>query len=289
MAIGVNTATDTTFPHYVDWGAIILGAFVASATSMVLFAFGTGIGLSTLSPYPGESVSKATYFVLLGLWTIWVIVFSSVVGGYIAGRLRRRIGDATEHESDVRDGAHGLGVWGLGVVVASLFIALGVAGVIGTTSKVVGAGAAAAAAKDPNTATVDALFRIPPNATSANMTDRNGVVRSRDKAADSAEIARLLTTDMVRGELPAEDKSYVASLVAAHTGMTQAQADERVDQVLAEAKHKADQARKAGIIIAFITAASLLVGAAAAAGAATMGGRHRDQNTDTSAIWRWPA
>jgi hypothetical protein len=69
--------------------------------------------------------------------------------------------------------------------------------------------------------------------------------------------------------------------------MTQAQAEERVDQVLAEAKHNADQARKAGIIVAFITAASLLVGAAAAAGAAAMGGRHRDANTDTSAIWRW--
>lgn len=283
MATALNTTTDTTFPHYVDWGAIILGAFVASAASMVLFAFGTGIGLSTLSPYPGESVSKTTYYVLLGLWTIWVIVFSSMVGGYIAGRLRRRIGDSTEHESDVRDGAHGLGVWGVGVVVASLFIALGVAGVIGTTSKVAGAGAAAAALKDPNASTVDALFR-PPTGT----VERGAAVREHDKAADSAEIMRLLATHVGRNELSADDKAYIASLVAAHTGMTQTEARERVDEVLADARHKADQARKAGIMIAFITAAALLVGAAAAAGAATMGGRHRDQNTDTGAMWRWP-
>jgi hypothetical protein len=92
---------------------------------------------------------------------------------------------------------------------------------------------------------------------------------------------------MVRGELNATDKTYVASLVAANTGMTQAEAERRVTEVIAEAKQKAETARKLGILIAFATAVALLVGAAAAAWAATLGGKHRDEGTDHSHFWRW--
>lgn len=56
---------------------------------------------------------------------------------------------------------------------------------------------------------------------------------------------------------------------------------------LKTAKQKADAARNIGILIAFATAVTLLVAGAAAAWAATLGGKHRDELTDTSAFWRW--
>src|SRR2546423_1757001 len=114
--LGTVGASSQPVMHYVDWGSVLAGTAVATAVSIVLFSFGTAVGLSMVSPYDGAGVSNGAYFAVFGLWMLWVIVSSSMAGGYIAGRLRRRIGDATAHEIDVRDGTHGLVVWALGVI-----------------------------------------------------------------------------------------------------------------------------------------------------------------------------
>jgi hypothetical protein len=238
-----------------------------------------------VSPYAGEGASKAGYFTALGLWTIWVVALSCMSGGYLAGRLRHRIGDASEHEVEVRDGSHGIGVWALSVVIAYVVLAMGVSGLVGTAAKVAGP-AAAVAANDPNAATLDALFRRDVSETSGNLLATPST-HARAVEADRAEISRLLTDAPRRTGLSASDRTYVARIVAANTGMSQREAEERVDQTLAEAKRKADAARKLGILTAFATAAALLIGGAAAAWASTMGGRHRDRQTDFSVFWRW--
>jgi hypothetical protein len=292
----LSVSTDTS-AGYVDWCAIAAGAMLATAVSIILFTFGTAIGLSMVSPYEGEGVSRAAYLATLGLWTLWVIVSSFMAGGYLAGRLRRRVGDATEHEVDVRDGAHGLLVWATGVVVASLLLMLGVTGAVGTAAKA-GAPAAAAASDDNGggmTAfTVDALFRAPANgaAPQASVDPATGAMssmppRDDDAARDRDEVSRLLTYGLSDGRFGSDDKAHVARLISRRTGMSETEAQARIDTVLAKAKETADAARKIGVIVGFLTAAALLVGAAAGAWAAAVGGRHRDQNTDTAAFWRW--
>jgi hypothetical protein len=259
--------------HYVDWGAILAGVAVAAGISIVLSAFGTAIGFSMVSPYEGEGTPRAVYLTVLGLWTLWIVVSSFMAGGYIAGRLRRRTGDGNPHEVEVRDGAHGLIVWGLGIVVASMLLVLGISGTAGSIAKVT-AVAASNDRSDPVGYTVDSLFRGERSAPAATEAERR-------------EVARILTLGTVRGEVTAENKAYIAKLVSAKTGMPLAEAERRVNDVLAEARHKADVARKAGIVVGFLSAAALLVAAAAAAWAATLGGRHRDQGSDTSSFWRW--
>jgi len=293
----LSVATDTG-AGYVDWCAIAAGAMLATAVSIILFTFGTAIGLSMVSPYEGEGASRAAYFAALGLWTVWIIVSSFMAGGYLAGRLRRRVGDGTEHEVDVRDGAHGLLVWATGVVIASLLLMLGVTGAVGTAVKA-GAPAAAVAADDNGgggmTAyTVDALFRAPANGTSpqASVDPATGVMTSAPSSdagasRDRDEVSRLLTYGLVDGQLGSDDKAHVARLISNRTGMSETEAQARIDTVLAKAKQTADAARKIGLIVGFLTAAALLIGAAAGAWAAALGGRHRDQNTDTAAFWRW--
>ena len=73
--------------------------------------------------------------------------------------------------------------------------------------------------------------------------------------------------------------------------MSQAEAQQRVDATLADAKAKAkaaaDKARKAGIISAFISIVSLLIGAVGAWWAASMGGRDRDARTAFTLFGRW--
>jgi len=248
------------------------GVAVAAGISIVMVAFGTAIGFTMASPYEGAGASRAVYLTTLGLWTLWVVVSSFMAGGYIAGRLRKRTGDGTEHEVEVRDGTHGLVVWGLGVLVASLLLALGVSGAVGSIAKVTAA--VSDERSDPIGYTVDSLFRAADRSSPAGEAERK-------------EVARILTQGTVRGEVTTDNRTYIAHLVSSKTGLSQTEAERRVNEVLSDAKRKADAARKAGIVVGFLSAAALLVAAAAAAWAATLGGRHRDQGTDTSSFWRW--
>jgi hypothetical protein len=325
MAIEQTLTTGVTTPahSYVDWCAIALGTVLAAAISIVLFTFGTGIGLSLVSPYEGEGVSAPVYFVVLALWVLFVQVFSYTAGGYVAGRLRKRVGDATLHEVQMRDGAHGLGVWAFGVVIVSFFVVLGATGVGAIIGGSAAAGGAAGAASDDEGGDrtgymVDTLFRttgaapsapraaqsVPPaDPTAVAPADPAAVapapaepdigtrqVQSSDRA-DRDEVGRILRFGIPggagRGELSADNRTYAAQLIAGRTGLSQAEAEARIDTALAEAKEAADKARKAGIVTAFLLAAALLVAGAAAARAAAVGGRHRDENTDTGRFWGW--
>lgn len=112
-----------------DWGAILAGATLATALGLVLLTFGASLGLSVSSPYEGEGLSPVAYAVAAGLYLLWVQLISFSLGGYVAARLRLRVGDANEHEVDVRDGLHGLLVWGVGVIAAAFIAVVGMSGV----------------------------------------------------------------------------------------------------------------------------------------------------------------
>src|SRR5690606_10427816 len=150
---------------YVDWPAIFAGTVVATAISFLLVTFGSAIGLSLTSAYEGEGMSLTWFAIAAGLWLLWVQVSSFFAGGYLAGRLRRRHGDATEHESDLRDGAHGLVVWGLGLLLGAAIAWTGIAGVAATATGALGTTATAAAeALDPAELLVDRSLRGQPGA-----------------------------------------------------------------------------------------------------------------------------
>ncbi len=266
---------------YVDWSAVVAGSVLASAISLVLLTFGTAIGLSMTSPFENEGASGPVFAIALGLWLLWVIVSSFLAGGYLAGRLRPRVGDATQQEVEIRDGAHGLTVWALGILVAGLLTVGGISAVMRGASDVAGSVASAASGgnggADPFGYVVDSLFRSPPSAPA----------NSTESAPARHEIARILAKSATRGEMANDDKEYIGRLVAERTGLELAEAQQRVDEVLATAKSAAESARKAGVVFAFLTAAALLAGAAAAWWGASTGGRHRDEGTDFSRLLRW--
>jgi len=87
------------------------------------------------------------------------------------------------------------------------------------------------------------------------------------------------------GDVPAADKKYLAQLVATRTGLSQAEAEKRVDEVLAQekaaelkARQAADTARKAASYASIFTALAMLIGAFIACAAAALGGQLRDQH-----------
>ena len=108
------------------------------------------------------------------------------------------------------------------------------------------------------------------------------------------EVSRILLMGAADGSLSSDDRAYLARVVAARTGLSQADADKRVDALSEQMKSSADKlraatetARKAGILLAFLTAATMVLGAAAAWWGAGMGGRHRDEKFDASHLTRW--
>ena len=106
-------------------------------------------------------------------------------------------------------------------------------------------------------------------------------------ADQRVEIGKIFATSLSAGSLAADDRAYLGQVVAKRTGISQADAEARVDAVYgraakaaADAKAKAQQAaetaRKAGAHTALWMFVALLLGAFVAALAATAGGRQRD-------------
>jgi hypothetical protein len=270
----------------VDWGAIIAGAILASAITFVLLTFGSAIGITVTSPFKGEGLRGTALAVAIALWVLAVEIFSFIAGAYLAGRLRRRMPDATEAEAEMRDAWHGLLVWALGTLIGAYLAASALSGVArgaaeaartagsgAVTASTAGAPGTAATASDPLGYVADKLLR-----------SETYAVTTADPEASRAEVVRILAAGTVSGEVPADDRAYVAQLVAARTGLSQSDAEKRVDEVLAKAdavvRTAAEKARRAGVLLAFLTAASLLAAAAAAWWAARLGGRHRDQGVE---------
>jgi hypothetical protein len=285
-AIVAGRDADADTRSYLDWPAVFAGAVVASAISLVLVTFGSAIGLSLTSPFDNTGMSAVGLAIALGLWLVWVQVSSFMAGGYVTGRMRRRAYDATEHESDVRDGMHGLVMWGTGVLVGALFLALSVGGAATTAATAAGGAAQAAVEKMANAAqgtnpfsqAVDTAFRS-----------------SRPEAGNSAdarnEAMAIVARGVANGDIPEADRTYLTQVIAARTNVPEDEAKTRVDtmitnaqQAAEEAKQKAQRAKHFAVIAAFLAAASLAISAAAAFWAAGMGGRHRDEGT---VIARW--
>jgi hypothetical protein len=124
---------------------------------------------------------------------------------------------------------------------------------------------------------VDTLLR--PNNPTAENTANSGDTRR--------ELTRLLTADFRNGAEPSTaDRSYVAKVVAARTGLSPADADKRVSDVITQVKADLDKARKTAMQLAIWLTLSLFVGAFSASLAATEGGGLRDGTWGKRALRR---
>jgi hypothetical protein len=102
----------------VAWPAVIAGAFVAAAVSLLLLMLGSGIGLASVSPWSGSGVSATTFTLAAAIWLVIVQWLASGLGGYFAGRLRTKWSGAHTHEVFFRDTAHGLLTWAVAAVIS---------------------------------------------------------------------------------------------------------------------------------------------------------------------------
>lgn len=296
-------------PRSVQWGAIVLGALGATAISMVLLAFGAGIGLSATSAQPYAGASAKALAVISALYTAITMVAAFAAGGYITGRMRLPATADDIAEGDFRDGAHGFGVWALGLVLGAAVAASGIAGVVKTavqaTTAVAGAATAGAASNpqltsqismSPTDYAIDRILAPAPaagapagNAAATGTAAPTDAPAAAPKAVPSraemtAPVTRIFAASLKSGQLDQRDRATLVAIVQQQTGLPQAEAEKRVDEAYADlktaeqkARDAAEKARKAALITAFGVAATLLLGCAAACAGAAAGARHRHE------------
>ena len=210
-SVVIQPGADTGEPSVagVSWPAVAAGAVVSCALTLVLLAFGTGLGLSVVSPWSGAGVSATTFKIGTGLYLIVIAMMASSVGGYVAGRLRTRwIG---VHSDEVCS------------AIPRTVLVRGpsprcFSGFAGKQPdrwcRIPAAGQAAASAvsqSGPSDGYVDTLMRsdTPASQNAGNAQDSRG------------EMARLFTSSLRNGgEFKPADRAYVSKVVAARTGLS---------------------------------------------------------------------
>jgi hypothetical protein len=249
-------------PPYVQWSPIVAGAFVAAAVSFVLLSFGSGIGFAVASPSSTWRDTSAILAIVGGLWLVLTSLASFGLGGYLVGRLRDSWTDATPDAVEFRDGVHGLLVWGLAILIGA-FLALSAARTVAPRAEL--AAPTSTTAESLLAFELDQLFR----------SDRRPAGPENDPEL-RAQAARIITSGLGHAGMAQDDRDYLIQSVQARTGLSQPDAQRRVDQVIGKAKEAIARARHGAVILAFMIACSLLLGIAAAWLAAASGGQHRD-------------
>ena len=290
-AAAVNSASA------VSWGAIFAGAAAAASLALMLLMLGAGLGLTSISPWENQGLAAGTVGIAAIAWLTFTQIVASGMGGYLAGRLRTKWVDTHTNEIYFRDTAHGV------------LLTTTISSLIGGSAKVMGSVAGGATATAMNKAGdgssmlskssmeyfTRSLFRAS-GSTPADNSNASGndvmamnhpVPPKAESPAQLAEVTGIFANSIYSGALPQDDLNYVAQLVAQNTGISQQEAEQRVQAVydkaqanLKEAKDKAQQAadaaRKTTSYVTLWSFISLLIGAFVASLCATYGGRQRD-------------
>jgi hypothetical protein len=250
----------------VSWSAVLAGAFVTAALSLILLALGSGLGFASVSVWSGVGASASAIGTGAILWLILIQIMSSSMGGYLAGRLRTKWTGIHTDEVYFRDTAHGFLAWSVALVVTAAFLASAATSLMGSSSdkSAVATTQNQTGEAGPNAYFVDSLFR-----TDGSKPDVNN-------AAVSREAAIIFAASLKQGDLSAVDKTYLDQLVMSKTGVSQSEADKKVSDAFLSAKTAAEAARKSIAHTLLWTFVALLIGAFCASFSGTIGGRQRD-------------
>jgi hypothetical protein len=254
---GVVAAKDEATGAGVSWPAVFAGAFTMGALTLILAVLGAGMGLSSVSPWPNETTQASRISAGAIIWLVVTQLIASSIGGYLAGRLRTKWVSLHTHEVYFRDTAHGFIAWAFALVISTLFF-MSYAASIAARPTVVSTENA------QGNYFVDMLFR----------TEHPVAARADEPLRSEATI--ILVNALSHPDTTKQDQAYLANLVVAGTGLSQAEAERRVGDTIAADREAADTARKVIAHSLYWLFVAFLIGAFCASYAATIGGRERD-------------
>jgi hypothetical protein len=261
----------------VSLAAIFAGTAVAISTSLALLPLGSGLGFASLIPSARSAASPAALAATAAVWLMVVQWLSAASGGYVTGRLRTRWVGTHTHEVFFRDTAHGFVTWAVATAVVALFATSAV-------SSLLGGGIHAASSVAQGAASNARIGAIAPYDVDTLFRPTSGDANSSSTDARS-EATRILANGLSTGGVPEADRTYLASLIAARTGISQFDAQKRVDNAVArvkeaemKARQEAETARKTAATSSLLTTLAMMIGAFVACAAAALGGHERDRH-----------
>lgn len=258
------------------WSAILAGAGAIASLNLLLMLLGTGLGLSSISPWAREGASAAAIGFAAIVWYAFTQLGSSVFGGYLAGRLRTRWIVTPADEVHFRDTAHGFLAWAVSFVVSLGFLAGASVAVLhggmqagAGAASAVAAGAAAKTQDGPlsdftgNTTAyfLDVLMR--PDASSdpaqpspapyappgpggqPGTLQAPGTGLGPERTTSSTEVGRIFLNGLRSGMLTPEDIRQAGRLVADRTGLSRPDAEKRVSETFTRLKTRLHDAELA--------------------------------------------
>ena len=219
----------------ISWDAVIAGAIVAAATSLLLSLLGAAFGggsVGDLLAAPRGEVSGAGAGV--AIWAIIDLFLSMTFGGYVASRL-------SGTHSHLDGELHGITIWALATLLAALG-ALRLAGAVAGAMAGTGFNIAPAMMGPAASQSVEA---VAPEANPRRLIDRfeaalgrSGNPTKMTHEQIGSEIRSLLGGhDFLTTGAPSEaDRARLISLVAAQFGLTNDEATQRVARIESDAK-----------------------------------------------------
>ena len=278
-------------PHRsrISWGAVIAGAVVAVATTILLSLLGAAMGAGSIHPLNATANDLSNYGTGAAIWEIINLALSMAFGGYVTSRL-------SGTHSHLDGELHGVTMWGIAVLLGSILLAQALSGLVGlvgpgfgsvASSAVGGPGAISGAV---SSAVSDA---VPAGVNPQTMIDRlqqslgnSGDPTTMSREQIGADIAALVRKTLPGGGLSDSDRNRLVDLVAAQSGVTRDEAARRVtrmeDDVRASRAQVEQRARVAADEVAQSTATAaralftaLVVGLLAALIGAWLGTRHK--------------
>jgi len=270
----------------ISWGAVLAGAVVAVATTLLLSLLGAAIGAGSIHPLDTSSTDVARYGAGAAIWQIINLAISMAFGGYVAARL-------SGTHSHLDGELHGVTMWGVAVLLGSVLLAHALSGLVGTVAQ--GAGSVVSrAVGDAGVSGAGAVSGLLPQETNPQaVIDRlrlslgsSGDPTTMNHDQIGAEIAGIVRSSLLNGSVSEADRPRLVALVAAQSGVTKDEAAHRVTrmendvkaslaQVEQRARAAADDVAHNAATAARALFTALVVGLLAALAGAWIGTRHK--------------
>ena len=240
-------STRPTFAPYwgnrsrISWGAVLAGAVVAVATSILLSLLGAAMGAGSIRPLDSTSTELAHYGTGAAIWQIINLALSMAFGGYVASRL-------SGTHSHLDGELHGVTMWGVAVLLGSVLLAHALGGLAG----IIGQGASSVAGRIGDAVTISGVNRAVGDVGTSGVVDRleqslsnGGDPTTMNREQISGEIATLVRTSLRDGgTLSDPDRNRLVALVAAQSGVTNDEAARRVTRMANDVKASVAQAEQ---------------------------------------------
>ena len=277
-------------PPRISWGAVLAGGVVAVTTGVMLNVLGVAIGATAMDPMvPGESPTASLLGMAGGIWLLVANLIGLAVGGWVAARL--------SGTTDDTDGVlHGLSVWAIGFLLSAVLLGNVVSGATSTAfrgaSSIIGGtmqGAGQAVGQAAQAVAPQLSGAVDPNALVQRL--QEGLQIGGDPAAMTSdqrrtEMTQILTRRVRQGGFEGSQRTRLAQLVAAESGIPAEEANTRIGQLEAQARdlaqqaetqarQAADAAANAAAVGAYWIFAAMILGAVAAVLGARIGTRRR--------------